>query len=114
MSDIKELQDKIIAFRDARDWKQYHHPKELAISIVIEAAELLEQFQWAKGATKEYMEKHRVDIGEELADVFIYALNLAHTMGYDVKEIIEDKLEKSEKKYPVEKVKGSDKKYTEY
>ncbi len=112
-NDIHDLQKRIIAFRDARDWGQYHQPKELAISLAIEAAELMEKFQWHKGGTKEYQDEHREEIGEELADVFIYALNLAHQMGFDVKAIVEDKLRKSGLKYPVEKAKGSDKKYTE-
>ncbi|MFA6042213.1 MAG: nucleotide pyrophosphohydrolase [Patescibacteria group bacterium] len=112
-NDIKDLQKRIIAFRDARDWAKFHQPKELAISLAIEAAELLEKFQWQKGGTKEYQDENREDIGDELADVFIYALNLAHQMGFDVKEIVEEKLKKSGLKYPVEKAKGTDKKYTE-
>lgn len=114
MSDIKDLQKKIIAFRDERDWAQYHKPKELAISLAIEAAELLEQFQWDKGGTKEYQDEHREEIADELADVLVYALNMAHDMGYDVQEIVEKKLEKNAEKYPADKVKGSDKKYSEY
>lgn len=114
MSDIKELQKKIIAFRDERDWAKYHKPKELAISIALEAAELLERFQWDKGGTKEYQDAHREDIADELADVMIYLLLFADEMGFDVQEIIGNKLKKNEKKYLADKVKGSDKKYTEY
>src|SRR3989338_4689736 len=100
MSDIKELTKKILKFRDERDWAKFHEPKELAISMAVEAAELLEQFQWHKGGTKEYQESHREEIADELADVLIYALNLAQTMGYDIKEIVEAKLKKSGLKYP--------------
>jgi len=111
MSDIKELTEKIRKFRDARDWKQYHKPKELAVSVSIEAAELLEKFQWERKNTPEYIDAHKQEIGEELADVMIYLLLLADELELDVKEIVEKKLVKNEKKYPVEKAKGSDKKY---
>ncbi len=114
MSDIKELTEKIKKFRDARDWKQYHKPKELAVSVSIEAAELLEKFQWERKNTPEYIEAHKQEIGEELADVMIYLLLLADKMGLDVKEIVEKKLVQNDKKYPVEKAKSSDKKYTDY
>jgi len=113
MSDIKDLTDQINKFRDARDWRQYHNPKDLAMSVVIEAAELLEKFQWERKNTPEYINEHKEEIGEELADVIIYLLFLADDLDLDIKDIVEDKLEKSEKKYPVEKAKGSDKKYNE-
>jgi len=114
MNDLKDLTNKIKKFRDARDWHQYHKPKELAISVCIEAAELLEKFQWERKNTPEYIASHKQEIGEELADVMIYLLLLADELGLDVKDIVEKKLEKNEKKYPVDKVRGSDKKYTDY
>lgn len=114
MSDIIKLTEEIKKFRDVRDWKQYHKPKELAISICIEAAELLEKFQWERKNTPEYVKEHKQEIGEELADVMIYLLLLVDELGLDVKEIVEKKLAQNKKKYPVGKVKGSDKKYTEY
>jgi len=113
MSDIKELTAKIRKFCDARDWVQYHKPKELAVSVSIEAAELLEKFQWESKNTPEYIEAHKEEIGEELADVMIYLLLLADDLGLDVKDIVEKKIKKNEKKYPVEKVRGKDKKYSD-
>jgi NTP pyrophosphatase (non-canonical NTP hydrolase) len=114
MTDIKDLTEKIKKFRDARDWKQYHKPKELAVSVSIEAAELLEKFQWNRKNTPEYIDAHKQEIGEELADVMIYLLLLADELELDVKEIVEKKLVQNDKKYPVKKVKGSDKKYSDY
>lgn len=114
MNDINELTEKIKVFRDKRDWHQYHKPKELAISVSIEAAELLEKFQWERKNTPEYIASHKKEIGEELADVMIYLLLLADELGLDVKKVVEDKLVIDEQKYPVDKVKGDNKKYTEY
>lgn len=108
---IKILQDKILKFRNARNWKQFHNPKDLAISINLEAAELLENFQWS-GTDLEATDKCE-RIKEELADVLIYSLLMAHDLNIDVEKSILDKLKKSSKKYPVEKAKGSSKKYTE-
>jgi len=114
MSDLNELTEKIKKFRDDRDWHKYHKPKELAISVNIEAAELLEKFQWERKNTPEYISSHKKEIGEELADVMIYLLLLADELGLDAKKVVEEKLISNNKRYPVEKVKGSDKKYTEY
>jgi len=108
MTDAQQLTQKLIAFRDARDWKQFHNPKDLAIALSIEASELLEAFLW-KSPDDANPEK----IKEELADVFAYALLLADTCGLDVNQIIEDKIAKNNLKYPVDKSKGSAKKYTE-
>ena len=112
MSDLKDLTDKIKKFRDERDWMQYHSNKNMAMSVVIEAAELMEHFQWDSKNTEEYVKENKEDIGEELADVVIYLLELADNLGIDVKEAVEKKLAKNGKKYPVHKIKGSDKKYT--
>lgn len=112
MSDsIKELQSKAAAFRDARNWKQFHNPKDLAISISLEAAELLEVFQWS-GTDLEVPEK-RGKVREELADVLLYCSLLASAMDLDIEEIVTEKLEKNEQKYPVEKAYGTSKKYSE-
>ncbi|MFA6098239.1 MAG: nucleotide pyrophosphohydrolase [Patescibacteria group bacterium] len=113
MNEISELAKKILKFRDDRDWAQYHKPKELAVSISIESAELLEKFQWERKNKPEYIAAHRREIGEELADVMIYSLLLAETLGLDVKKIVEEKLKHNEKKYPIAKAKGNDIKYTE-
>ncbi|ANB55909.1 mazG-like family protein [Anoxybacillus sp. B7M1] len=108
---MKHLQQKIIEFRDARNWKKFHNPKDLAISLSLEAAELLENFQWK--SSEEAVHVNLENIKDEIADVMIYALQLAHELGIDVEEAILRKLEKNEQKYPVEKVFGSSKKYNE-
>ncbi len=109
---IRELQEKIVAFRDARNWKQFHNPKDVAISISLEAAELLEVFQWS-GADLEAAGK-RDKIREELADVLMYCGLLANDLDMDISEIILEKLEVNNRKYPVEKAYGNAKKYTEF
>jgi NTP pyrophosphatase (non-canonical NTP hydrolase) len=92
---LKDILNKIIEFRDARDWKKHDSPENLAKSIIIEAAELLENFQWNDESFDE------VNVKEELADVLIYSLALVHDMGYNLEEIIEDKLKKNAIKYPI-------------
>ncbi len=108
---LKHLQKKIIEFRDARNWKQFHTPKDLAISLSLEAGELLENFQWK--SSEEAVRESFENMKEELADVVIYALLLSHELGIDLEEAIMDKMKKNEQKYPIEKSFGSKKKYTE-
>jgi NTP pyrophosphatase (non-canonical NTP hydrolase) len=108
MNDIGFVVEKLLQFRDARDWQQFHNSKDLALALNIEAGELLEQFLWKKPE-----EGNREKIKEELADVFAYALLLAHNYDFDVKQIILDKIHQNELKYPVEKAKGTSKKYDE-
>ncbi|WIM40333.1 nucleotide pyrophosphohydrolase [Paenibacillus sp. PK4536] len=103
MSDIQFLIHKINEFRDERDWRQYHNPKDLAISISIEAAELLEDFQWINN--EEALKKNKENIREEIADVLIYSLMLCSDLDLDVKQIIEEKIIKNAKKYPVINIK---------
>ena len=103
--------DKINQFRDDRDWRQFHNEKDLAISISLEAAELLELFQWK--SPEEVRENSIERIKEELADVLIYSHMLASNLDLDIDEIIEAKLEKNNIKYPVDKSKGNKEKYTE-
>ncbi|MBG9783120.1 nucleotide pyrophosphohydrolase [Shouchella lehensis] len=99
MSDIQTLINRINRFRDERNWRQYHNPKDLAISISIEAAELLEDFQWV--TSENAIKNNEENIREEIADVLIYSLMLCSDLGLDVKEIIHDKVEKNSIKYPV-------------
>ena len=99
--------DRIRKFTEDRDWDQYHSPENLAKSIVIEAAELLECFQWSND---EYDLQH---VKEELADVLVYSRNLLDRLGLDEDEIVNMKMEQNEKKYPVEKAKGSSAKYNQ-
>src|SRR3990167_676226 len=115
MSDIKKLTKKINKFLKERDWKQFHNHKDMALSLVLEAVEVLEHFQW-KASIKD-INKHakhrRTDIADELADVAIYLFELADNLGIDIAKAINTKLEKNSSKYPVNKAKGSAKKYTE-
>lgn len=107
----QETVDMILKFRDDRNWKQFHNPKDLAISISLEAAELLEVFQWS-GADLECRDK--LDkIKEELADVVNYAVLMADACGLDLDEIVREKVRNNEEKYPVEKAFGNKAKYTE-
>ncbi|MDI6901577.1 MAG: nucleotide pyrophosphohydrolase [Anaerosomatales bacterium] len=111
---LEDLTRQIVAFRDERDWKQFHSPKNLAASITIEAAELLECFQWSSDETiAEDAERRRSEIEEEIADVLIYSLLLAHDTGIDPAVAVQRKLAKNEAKYPTEKAKGKRDKYTE-
>ena len=108
MSDITELIEKLKEFRDARDWEQFHNPKDLALAINVEAGELLELFLWKKPE-----EVNQEKVKEELADVFAFAFLLAHKYGFDVKQILDDKIAHNAEKYPVDKAKGTAKKYNE-
>ena len=108
MSDIKTITEALINFRNERDWEQFHNPKDLALAINIEAAELLELYLW-----KNAEEGNKDKIKEELADVFAYAFLLADKYKFDVKEIIFEKIQKNAAKYPVDKAKGTAKKYNE-
>ena len=111
---IEELKKLVAQFRDERDWKKYHKPKDLAASITIEAAELLEKFQWKTDEEIEQILKEKnAEISKELADVIIYCLNFADTTKIDISEAVKRKIEENKKKYPVEKIKGNYKKYTE-
>lgn len=113
---IRDLKQKVAAFIQERDWEQYHNPKDLSMSISIEAAELMELFQWKNAAEVEAARKDPKaleKVKEELADVITYSLALANTLEIDVSEAVEDKLRKNAEKYPVHKAKGSNKKYTE-
>jgi NTP pyrophosphatase (non-canonical NTP hydrolase) len=108
------LRAKISAFRDERDWDQFHHPKELAIALSIEASELLEHFLWKNPAeVSERIAARKEDIADELADVAVYLIELADKMGVDLEEAIDRKMAKNALKYPVEKARGSNKKYSE-
>ncbi|KAA9220802.1 MULTISPECIES: nucleotide pyrophosphohydrolase [Aerococcus] len=107
---MMELMDKINAFRDERDWRKFHNEKDLALSIVLEASELLEIYQWKSA---EEGNQNLEAIKEELADILIYSFMFADNLNLDINEIIEEKLKLNAKKYPVEKSKGNNKKYTE-
>ncbi len=112
MKKIDDLTKRIISFRDARDWKQFHNPKDVALSLVLEATEVMEHFQWKnKEVMDKYIVTNKTDIGEELADVLYWILLMSHDLNIDVLDALEKKIKVNEGKYPVEKAKG---KYTKY
>lgn len=114
MKDIKSLIAAVVKFRDERDWKQFHNPKDCAISLSLEAAEVMEHFQWkSKEEVEEYVKSHREEIGDELADVLYWVLLMSNDLNIDISEAFLKKLEKNGQKYPVEKAKGKHTKYTE-
>ena len=107
----KQTVETVKKFRDERDWRQFHNPKDLAISICLEASELLEIFQWS--ATDLECSEKMDEICEELADVLSYSILLADRLGIDMDEIICEKMKKNAEKYPCEAAKGNEAKYTE-
>ncbi len=108
---MKNDLDKIIEFQKQRDWKQFHLPKNLAISLAVEASEILEIFQWSKehGLPKE----KKKQLEEEIADVYYYLLLLAHETGVDIKKAFKNKMKVNTKKCPAHKARGNSKKYNE-
>jgi len=112
--DLNDLQKIIIRFRDERDWKKFHNPKDLAMSISIEAGELLQHFQWvSENEVWKVAKNRKEEIAEEMADILIYLLYLADAIGIDMEKEFLKKVEKNAEKYPVEKSRGVAKKYTE-
>ena len=109
---MREILQKIRDFRDERDWMKFHDPKNLAVSISIEAAELLEHFQWKdEKAVEQHIRNNRDEIADEIADVAMYLTELADNLGIDLIQAMETKLEKNATKYPVAKAKGIATKY---
>lgn len=111
----QSITKKLIEFRKKRDWEQFHKPKDLALSLVLEAAEVLEHFQWkSEKEIQSYVKSHKKEIGEELADVLNWVLLLSHDLGIDVLKSSEAKICANAKKYPVKKSKGRATKYTKF
>jgi NTP pyrophosphatase (non-canonical NTP hydrolase) len=108
MKESEEIIEALLKFRNEREWEQFHNPKDLALAISIESAELLELFLWKKAE-----DANAEKVKEELADIFSFSFLLAEKYGFDVKEIILDKIKRNGEKYPVDKAKGSAKKYNE-
>lgn len=112
--DFDKLTEKLVAFRNARDWQQFHNPKDLAIALSIEASELQEIFLWkTPEEVKETVSKKDVHIKEEVADIAAYLLLLCHELDIDLTEAVSAKIEKNAAKYPIEKAKGNHSKYDE-
>lgn len=113
MADWNKIQKRAIEFRDARDWKQFHNPKDVALSLVLEAAEVMEHFQWkSPEEMKGYVQAHRNEIADELADVVYWVAVMTNDLKIDLPKAFEAKMRKNEKKYPVSKSKGKHTKYT--
>ena len=113
MDSIKYILEKIKKFRDDRDWLQFHDPKNMAVSIMIEAAELLEHFQWkTKEEVQVYIKENKEEISNEIADIAMYLFELADNLGVDLIQAMDKKLKKNEEKYPIEKAKSKHTKYT--
>ncbi len=114
MENLESLTQKIVAFRDARDWKQFHNPKDMALSLVLEASEVMEHFQWKNAdEMKAYISNNKTEVGDELADVLSWILLMSHDFEIDILEALNRKIEKNNAKYPVEKAKGRHTKYTQ-
>lgn len=114
MTDIKDLTARIIAFRDARDWKQFHNPKDVSISLMLEAGEVMEHFQWKnKKEIVTHILGHKEDIADELADVLNLLMILAHDLNIDLSIAVKNKLKKAEIRYPIDQAKGKHTKYTQ-
>lgn len=115
MRDLKIIRDHLSVFAKERDWEQFHSPKNLAMALSVEASELLECFQWLTEAkSAELNPKQLQAVADEIADVQLYLIRLADRLNIDITEAVATKMKKNEAKYPIEKVKGSFKKYTEY
>lgn len=114
MTDLEKLQQQIVAFRDERNWQQFHNPKDVALSLVLEAAELMEHFQWKNDAEiAAHLRANKTDVADELADVFYWVLLIAHDLDIELDEAVARKMKKNAKKYPVAKAKGNHKKYSD-
>ncbi|MBN1363196.1 MAG: nucleotide pyrophosphohydrolase [Syntrophaceae bacterium] len=112
MHEVKNMTEKIKKFRDDRDWMQFHDAKNMAVSIILEASELLEHFQWKTIEEVEEYARHNIDeIRDEIADIALYLFELADNLGIDLIGSMEKKLAKNAKKYPVAKVRGKHTKY---
>lgn len=111
-----EVLQQLIEFRRERDWEQFHHPKDIAISLSIEATELLEWFQWRNNTEIQQMltSDKREALEDEIADVAVYLHYLCHDLNIDLEQAIQQKMQKNSAKYPVDKVKGRADKYNEY
>jgi NTP pyrophosphatase (non-canonical NTP hydrolase) len=114
MTNLNNLTKKVIAFRDSRDWKQFHKPKDLALSLVLESSEVLEHFQWKEGKKLEaYLKKNKKEISHELVDVLYWLLTISYELEINLEEAFKEKMEINNKKYPISKFKGRSEKYNQ-
>ncbi|HFQ13712.1 MAG TPA: nucleotide pyrophosphohydrolase [Gammaproteobacteria bacterium] len=113
--DLSSLQETLLDFARERDWQQFHAPKNLAMALSVEAAELMEHFQWLDEAQSRMLAAEKKQaVSLEMADIFIYLLRLATELEVDLLAAVKEKIEINARKYPAERVRGSAKKYTEY
>lgn len=114
MNTISSLQKLVVDFRNERDWKQFHNPKDMALSLSLESGEVMEHFQWKnEKEIEEYLKLHRDEVSKELADVLYWLLLMSEDLEINLSESFIKKLNENAKKYPVEKAKGNHKKYNE-
>ena len=112
---LQDLCERLQAFVDERDWQQFHSPKNLAMAMIVEAGELVEHFQWmTEQQSRELTPEKKELVAQEIADTFVYLLRIAEVLDIDIIEAANSKLELNAKKYPVDKARGSNAKYTEY
>jgi len=112
---LQELKSRLRAFAEERDWDQFHSPKNLAMALIVEAAELVEHFQWlSEEESLNLSDSALREVGEEIADIQIYLVRLADKLEIDIMAAAEAKLEENDRKYPANRVKGSSMKYSEY
>jgi NTP pyrophosphatase (non-canonical NTP hydrolase) len=115
LTEILKLQERLRDFAEQRDWKQFHSPKNLSTALIVEAGELAEHFQWLTQEQSFNLANEKLEaVGEELADIFVYLVRLADQLNIDLSHAVERKIGLNELKYPVDKVRGSAKKYNEY
>lgn len=112
---LQTIRSRIQAFVEERDWQQFHSPKNLAMAMIVEAAELVEHFQWMTEQESRALTAEKKElVGQELADTFVYLLRIADVLEIDLIDAATRKLDINAKKYPVEKARGRNDKYTEY
>jgi NTP pyrophosphatase (non-canonical NTP hydrolase) len=112
---LEVLSQRLLEFARERDWEQFHAPKNLAMALAVEAAEIMEHFQWmSETQSNQLSDEKRREVAFEVADVFIFTLRLAQRLNINLAEVVEEKININAKKYPADKVRGSAKKYTEY
>jgi NTP pyrophosphatase (non-canonical NTP hydrolase) len=115
MESLEQIKTRLRDFAAARDWDQFHSPKNLAMALIVEAAELVEHFQWLTEDQSQSLPPDKLaEVEQEIADIQIYLIRLADKLGIDLEQAINAKIELNEKKYPAEKVRGSAAKYTEF
>jgi dCTP diphosphatase len=113
--DLGKLKDKLIKFAKEREWEQFHSPKNLAMALSVESSELVEIFQWlTEEQSKRLPEDKMKDVRDEIADIFVYIVRMCTILDIDINDAVESKMKHNAEKYPVDKARGSAKKYNEY